>query len=130
MEKSKTYCVMPHIGLALQNNGDVCACNVNSMSYKDNERQVMFIHKDSIKDAWNSHSKKILQTSLDQNKKISECKHCWDLEEAGADSPRLSLNETFKDVVPNSSQPSVFVLKPGNTCNLSCRMCNPATSSS
>ena len=120
---------MPHIGLALQNDGDVCSCNVNSMSYKNNERQVMFIHKDNLKDTWHSHTKKILQQTLDSGIQINECKHCWNLEEAGAPSPRQQLNEAYGQVQPNSDQPKVFILKPGNTCNLSCRMCNPATSS-
>jgi MoaA/NifB/PqqE/SkfB family radical SAM enzyme len=130
MEKSKTYCVMPHIGLALQNDGDVCACNLNTLSYKNNERQVMFVHKDSIKDTWHSYTRKILQKSLDSGERIAECKHCWDLEDAGKQSLRQHFNGLFKDIIPNSEQPKVFVLKPGNTCNLSCRMCNPATSSS
>jgi sulfatase maturation enzyme AslB (radical SAM superfamily) len=34
------------------------------------------------------------------------------------------------DTLPTlTTQPQVFILKPGNTCNLACRMCNPATSS-
>jgi MoaA/NifB/PqqE/SkfB family radical SAM enzyme len=28
-----------------------------------------------------------------------------------------------------TTQPQVFIIKPGNTCNLACRMCDPATSS-
>ena len=121
---------MPHIGLALQNNGDFCSCNVNSMSFKDNERQVMFVHKDKPTQAWNSYTRKVLQKNLDLGKRISECNHCWDLEDSGQQSPRQSFNEIFKHVVQDPLQPKVFILKPGNTCNLSCRMCNPATSSS
>lgn len=130
MEKSNTYCIMPYISLALQNDGDICACNVNPMSYQDNKREVMFIHKDSIKDAWKSHTKKILQQSLSAGIRLPQCKHCWDLEDTGSPSPRTVYNESFSEIKPNPDQPRVFVLKPGNTCNLSCRMCNPATSSS
>ena len=90
----------------------------------------MFVHKDSIKNIWNSHTKKILQQTLNSGMKIPACQHCWDLENAGSGSPRTVFNQLFQDVVPDPSQPKIFVLKPGNTCNLSCRMCNPATSSS
>ena len=30
--KSPTYCVMPHIGLSVQNEGDICVCNLNDQS--------------------------------------------------------------------------------------------------
>lgn len=90
----------------------------------------MFIHKDNLKDAWTSHTKKIIQHTLDSGIRISECKHCWDLEDSGASSPRKIFNGLFREVLPDVDQPKVFILKPGNTCNLSCRMCNPATSSS
>lgn len=130
MEKSNTYCAMPHIGLALQNDGDFCSCNLNTLSFKDNERKVMFVHKDKLSQAWNSHTRKILQKKLDSGERIIECTHCWDLEDSGQLSPRQGFNELFKHIKPDPSQPKVFVLKPGNTCNLSCRMCNPATSSS
>ena len=121
---------MPHIGLALQNDGDFCSCNVNSMSFKNDQREVMFVHKDRPTQAWGSHTRKILQRKLDSGQRISECRHCWDLEDSGQKSPRQTLNELFEHVIPDPEQPKVFILKPGNTCNLSCRMCNPATSSS
>jgi organic radical activating enzyme len=124
-----TKCIMPHIGLALQNNGDFCVCNVNPMSFKNNQQQVMFVHKDKLEDAWGSYTRRMIATALDRGRDLKECAHCTDLEKANDSSPRLQFNTLFKDVVPMASQPRVFVLKPGNTCNLACRMCNAETSS-
>jgi len=90
----------------------------------------MFVHKDRPSKAWDSHTRDILQKTLDKGIQISECQHCWDLEDSGQSSPRQQFNELFKHIIPDPKQPKVFILKPGNTCNLSCRMCNPATSSS
>ena len=129
MDQSKTYCVMPHKALALQNNGDFCVCNLNNMSFENKTREVMYAHNTSLKDAWNSHTRKMVSAALDRNRELPACSHCFDLEKSGSSSPRKNFNSLF-DVLPTlTTQPQVFILKPGNTCNLACRMCNPATSS-
>lgn len=129
MDQSKTYCVMPHKALALQNHGDFCVCNINNMSFETKTREVMRVHNTSLKDAWDSHTRKLVGAALDRNRELPACKQCFDLEKSGTDSARINLNNLFKDTPGMSTQPRVFILKPGNTCNLACRMCNPATSS-
>lgn len=129
MDQSKTHCVMPHKALALQNNGDFCVCNINNMSFETKTREVMFVHNTSLKDAWNSHTRKMVAAALDRNRELPACSHCFDLEKAGDTSPRTNFNQLFDAVPSLTTQPRVFILKPGNTCNLACRMCNPATSS-
>ena len=120
---------MPHIGLALQNNGDFCTCNTNDWSFQNKKREVLFVYKDSIKDAWNSHIRKLIGAGLDHGKELPSCATCFDVERSGGESRRQFFNEAFRYFTPNSDQPVVFILKPGNTCNLACRMCNPQTSS-
>ena len=129
MDQSKTYCVMPHKALALQNNGDFCVCNLNNMSFENKTREVMYAHNTSLKDAWNSHTRKMVSAALDRNRELSACSHCFDLEKSGSGSPRKNFNSLFGALPTLTTQPQVFILKPGNTCNLACRMCNPATSS-
>jgi sulfatase maturation enzyme AslB (radical SAM superfamily) len=129
MDQSKTHCVMPHKALALQNHGDFCVCNLNNMSFENKTREVMYAHNTSLKDAWNSHTRKMIAAALDRDRELPACSHCFDLEKSGSGSPRKNFNSLF-DVLPTlTTQPQVFILKPGNTCNLACRMCNPATSS-
>jgi organic radical activating enzyme len=130
MDQSKTHCVMPHKALAIQNNGDFCVCNINNMSFETKTHEVMYAHKTSLEDAWNSHTRKMVAAALDRDRELPACSHCFDLERSGSRSPRKTFNSLF-DALPNlTTQPQVFIIKPGNTCNLACRMCNPATSSS
>ncbi len=122
---------MPHISLAMQNDGDVCVCNINTASFKHNKtHETIYIHKEGLQSAWNSYTRKIISTALDKGIRLPSCQACWDHEDAGAVSARQRHNEAFKDVVPNKDQPRILIIKPGNICNLGCRMCNPATSTS
>jgi len=129
MDQSKTHCVMPHKALALQNHGDFCVCNINDMSFETKTREVMYVHNTSLKNAWNSHTRKMISAALDRDRELPACSRCFDLEKSGSSSPRKEFNNMFGSLPDLATQPQVFILKPGNTCNLACRMCNPATSS-
>jgi MoaA/NifB/PqqE/SkfB family radical SAM enzyme len=129
MDQSKTHCVMPHKALAIQNNGDFCVCNINNMSFETKTRDVMYVHNTSLKDAWNSHTRKMVSAALDRDRELPACAQCFDLEKSGNSSSRKQFNSMFGSLPTLTTQPQVFILKPGNTCNLACRMCNPATSS-
>ena len=120
---------MPHKALALQNHGDFCVCNINDMSFETKTREVMYVHNTSLKNAWNSHTRKMISAALDRDRELPACSRCFDLEKSGSSSPRINFNEMFGSLPNIKTQPQIFVLKPGNTCNLACRMCNPATSS-
>ena len=128
-KQSPTFCVMPHMGLSIQNGGDICVCNVNEQSLKlDN--QLKKIDQITIDKIWNSPTRQEIADDLDNGIKHLNCRVCWDNEAAGKVSTRQQLNETFKDAEPSDSQPRVLIIKPGNTCNAACRICNPETSTS
>lgn len=134
--QSKTYCVMPHISLSIQNQGDLCVCNRNDQSLKNNQQEVLFVYKDRLRDSWASPTRKIIIDLLDsgqgmwQDQDNHHCQDCYDYEQAGKVSPRQTFNKLFEAVTPSDTQPRVLIIKPGNVCNLACRMCNPETSSS
>ena len=127
---------MPHIGLSIQNHGDLCVCNRNDQSLKNDQQEVIFVHKDRLRDSWTSPTRNMIIDLLDsgqgmpKNQDNHHCQDCYDYEQAGKTSQRQTLNGLFKDVVPSATQPRVLIIKPGNVCNLACRMCNPETSSS
>lgn len=129
MQKSPTYCVMPHLALSVQNYGDVCACNFNKQSY-DVDGKCYTVDQSPLDRAWLSPTRQDLIRSLDNGHQHPSCQHCWDSESAGKQSTRQRFNEKFSNLAPSESQPRIMVIKPGNTCNAACRMCNPATSSS
>jgi organic radical activating enzyme len=69
----------------------------------------------------------IRQMSL-ENKKIPSCQGCYELEEAGAISPRKRLISNQQcDTVVNNVEVKLRIW--GNHCNLSCVMCTPYNSS-
>ena len=128
MLKSNTSCVMPHISLAIQNDGDCCACNLNNWSYTNKQQEVLFVDKNTLTEAWNSPTKKMLAAGLDYGKIVNSCSPCTDIESSGKVSARQQFNKQFGHLEPLPHQPRVLIMKPGNVCNLACRMCNPATS--
>lgn len=129
--QSATYCKLSHLGMAVQNFADYCSCNVNDFSWKDNEHNVMRVYSHPLKDAQHSYTRKVIYTALDHGIKHPSCQPCWDQEAAGLQSIRQQFNEILSHVeLLPSNQPRVVIIKPGNTCNMACRMCNPATSSS
>jgi hypothetical protein len=130
MDKSNTYCVMPHLGIAFQNNADICCCNINKESWQDKKRNTMHVYSHPVELAYKSHTRKMIAASLDNGIRHPSCQHCWDLESAGKESTRQILNSKFDSVTPLPDQPRILIIKPGNTCNFACRMCNPMTSSS
>jgi organic radical activating enzyme len=130
MQKSKTYCIMPHIGMALQNEADMCCCNASKESWKTNQHTVMRVHSDPIENSFKSYTRKIIAATLDNGIRHPNCQQCWDAEDAGNSSTRHVWNNLVGHLDPLPDQPRVLIIKPGNTCNFACRMCNPETSSS
>jgi MoaA/NifB/PqqE/SkfB family radical SAM enzyme len=130
MDKSSTWCVMPHLGMALQNHSDFCTCNVNKASWQNNKREVMHVYNGDTKMVYQSHTRKMIAAALDHGIKHPSCQKCWDQEQANNKSPRQTFNQMFEHLTPLPDQPRVLIIKPGNTCNFACRMCNPITSSS
>jgi organic radical activating enzyme len=118
------------MGMALQNHADFCVCNINKASWKDKHKQVMHVHTHPINLAFQSHTRKMIAASLDHGIKHESCQVCWNLESAGGQSQRQIYNKKFGKVESLPDQPRVLIIKPGNTCNFACRMCNPMTSSS
>ena len=120
---------MTHVGMALQNNADYCCCNLNKESWKDNQHKVIRVYSHPLKTAFKSYTRKLIATALDHGIRHDSCQYCWDLEDTVGTSPRLEYNQTFGHLETMKTQPRVLVIKPGNTCNFACRMCNPMTSS-
>jgi organic radical activating enzyme len=118
------------MGMALQNESDFCCCNVNKQSWKNNQHEVMHVYSHPLKDVYKSYTRKMIAKALDHGIKHSSCQACWDLEEATGSSTRTIFNNMLEEIEPLAEQPRVLIIKPGNTCNFACRMCNPMTSSS
>ena len=129
-QDSPTYCKLSHVSLAVQNEGDVCVCNKNTQSFEDGKKNKLYLHEAGLARMWRSPTRKLIRAALDHGKRIPSCQSCWNDEDAGVKSTRQAFNEKLADVEPMEDQPRILILKPTNTCNMACRMCQPNTSTS
>ena len=129
MSNSPTYCKLSHVSLAIQNMGDACVCNKNTASFQDANGNRKFLYETGFDELWNLESRKLISIKLDSGEPVESCCACWNDEAAGVKSSRQIFNEQLADLEPLADQPRVLILKPSNVCNLSCRTCQPATSS-
>jgi len=130
LKTSDTYCILSHASLAIQNEGDVCVCNKNTESFQDGKQNKLYLHTAGLEKIWKSSTRKLVRTALDYGKKISSCDACWKDEEAGVVSSRIRFNQELEGIDILKDQPRILILKPTNTCNMGCRMCQPSTSTS
>ncbi len=71
-----------------------------------------------------------------RNERPSTCAKCYDIEDAGGRSDRMNFNSMYNPKIqPNVetgnqyNAPLDLDIRPGNLCNLKCRMCGPVSSS-
>ena len=121
-------CILTDIGLATQTNGDITICNQSRTSFKQGNKTLR-LDTHTLEQGWASPTRYEIRSSLAQGIRHENCQDCWAEEDAGRLSQRNIVNERFKDVPAYQEQPRVFMLKPGNACNLACRHCNPHVSS-
>lgn len=144
---SDTFCPLPWIHLATKTNGDLRVCcqankGNNRGLLRDEHGNVLNLFYDDIEDTRNASLIKEVRVGLMNGKKHPECRRCWDEEETGIKSKRMSANEiygsdkqfyienTFIDgTITNKVKLLDFDLRFGNLCNLKCVTCGPSDSS-
>lgn len=92
-----------------------------------------------LRDEWESYHYTELRQAMIDGKKSEICKRCYAGEEAGGISDRTNMLDQYTRVAPDLEinietgnefgGPMDLDLRPGNLCNLQCRMCGPASSS-
>lgn len=121
-----TLCPMPWMHLEISNRGNIRPCCV----YHDD---VGNIEKSSLTDIFHGHDVANLRQQLLNGNKPSGCSRCWELESRGLVSDRnYHMSLLKKDLLTTYiDRPEIKSLdiKPGNTCNFKCRICNPRSSS-
>jgi len=91
-----------------------------------------------IMEAVNSNISRGVRQDMLEGKAPKACRHCFDVEELGNDSPRLGFIKKYHlDIDPEKAKqitkddgridqfPQYLDLRLGNTCNLRCVMCDP-----
>ena len=129
---SKFYCSSPFVATRQTAYDKISPCAFGPI-------EVQGDHDMSQKDRWNHPALADLRNKFLAGEKPTECKRCWDEEDAGINSKRISFAEHFSgdDTIPDTlfTDPvtekniQYVDLKLGNVCNLKCRICNSMSSS-
>ena len=138
MTQSKTFCMHPFTGLATREDGAIKACC--------RSHPVGFIQENTLEEIWNNDTMCRMRSQLLNNERPPECMPCFELEDQGVESLRQRhveqrIPESRVTLYPNAlsklnddfTMPfdiPTMELKLNNLCNLKCRMCHPADSTS
>jgi len=91
------------------------------------------VKNNSLNHAFDNSGFRALRQDLLAGKKPSGCSKCWDTEHKGLISNRhYHMNMLKKELLTaDLDNPKIqsIDIKPGNTCNFKCRICNPLSSS-
>jgi MoaA/NifB/PqqE/SkfB family radical SAM enzyme len=136
----ETMCMYPWNTLEFKPDGTVRPCClystplVNSAGEEFNMNQATSF---SVNELYMSPNMKTLRQDFRDGKKNTGCSKCWNEEAVGKKSDRLLYNWVLRDKLLDIDYESEKTenitsldLKLGNLCNLSCRICNSALSSS
>lgn len=132
--KRDTFCALPWVHIFLDSDGRYKACCEAVSQLPDLSEA---IHTPpSAAHTWNQPYYKNIRQQMLAGEKPKACKACHVLEENGASSTRLKMNEFYSHLreglirstrsdgsIPVKIRSADFRL--GNVCNLKCRMCSP-----
>jgi len=128
---SKSFCSAPFVHMYLhKNQGPRVCCIASNYDLADSRTET------NLQKRWKGKYYQRIRQQLLDGKQPKECTKCYSLEAHGGESDRLYWNREYEDTlepdVVNGNQfntPIDLDLRPGNLCNLKCRMCGPSASS-
>ena len=143
---SNTFCPLLFQHLATHPHGGVTHCCVadhrNALSSSRDGDRFYNLNRDTVHDTMNSESYKKARLEVLDGKKPKACLRCFAEEAKGMNSKRVEeiknypeyTVEVAREVTDSTGymkdvQLDFVELRLGNTCNVACRTCNPASSS-
>jgi MoaA/NifB/PqqE/SkfB family radical SAM enzyme len=123
---SSDVCPLPWMHLEVRNQGEIAPCCVYQGSIGN-------VQNTPLDSAFLGVDMQTLRQQFLSDIKPSGCAHCWQREQRGLSSNRAHhvnlLKKSLLTTYMGSPQITSLDLKPGNTCNFKCRICNPKSSS-
>lgn len=126
MKPSDSLCLFPFSNIEQRTDGTYAPCCKwkGSLSLKNA----------TPLEAFQSEEMNQIREKFRQNQTIVNCLECHAFEKSGGESMRLVGRKYFKvqeslDHFEKYKTPKKIELRLGNTCNMSCRICNPSSSS-
>ena len=128
--ENKTFCILPWIHLHSFPTGEAYPCCNTEMPNK-----VGNTNTQSIEEIWHSDEMKAVRSNMLAGKTVDGCKRCYEQEDAGFFSMRLSSNKHFGHhiALTDNENPDLKLIywdiRFSNLCNLRCRSCGHIFSS-
>jgi len=130
------FCLYPFTHFQLDPDGRARPCCKYKVGSSNWQHDVPKLPEVNIEELWEQKEFQDLRDQFLRNERPSGCKACWDEEEAGITSMRLTRENagkqhpfaTFFHHIPRL-YPKTLDLKLSNLCNLKCRICTPFLSS-
>lgn len=117
---------MPFENIEIRPNGTIGVCCVSKFNITKDDGTTYVYGTDKLSDALNSASLKQFQNDISRGERPAECSACWIEESNGMSSKRQIENDRFKT---KSDKIRTIDIKPGNICNIKCRICSSYASS-
>ena len=131
---SENFCMLPWMHLHAFPDGRAYPC-----CFALDKLHVGNVNENSMEEVFNGDKMKQMRLNMLANKRSRECAKCYDQEDSGFFSLRLSSNKHFghnismtENTKPDGT--ADFIIKYwdirfSNLCNMACRMCSPTLSS-
>lgn len=127
------FCVLPFVHFEVDTDGKIRPCCVYDGHYLKDDGTYFNARTDKISDFRNSTWIKNMQETMLAGKPDAGCRKCYSEEKNGNVSRRMRENERYSMEIDNIKNGEfnlkIIDIKPGNTCNLKCRICNEFSSS-
>lgn len=131
MSDKSLWCPLAFRGISAKTNGVLTTC-CNGLPVIDKKTDLpMTKDTHTLEQAFYSDEFESIRNNLLNGVRDSNCVRCWEIEDMGAESPRLSEIRWFNDQVKSGNVRDLEMIDIGlgNQCNLKCRTCNPLDSS-
>jgi organic radical activating enzyme len=128
--ENKTFCLLPWIHLHSFPTGEAYPCCNTEMQHK-----VGNTNEQSLSDIWYGPAMRDIRDRMLAGEQVSGCSRCYEQEDAGFFSMRLSSNKHFGHHIARctDNNPDMNLvywdIRFSNLCNLSCRSCGHIFSS-
>jgi len=130
---NKNFCYAPFVHMYLHDKHDKKLCCLSNDSHDTSIETI----PNNFKEYWSSSFYQSVRKKMLNNEYVENCTHCYKQEANGEFSERDRYTMMFgdKNIQPDIiygnqyKTPIDLELRPGNLCNLKCRMCSPNASS-
>jgi radical SAM protein with 4Fe4S-binding SPASM domain len=135
MQPGNNFCALPYMHMAIEANGDIRPCCMGSVIKNDDGSHLNITGK-TIGEVYDDPNRHKFIDSFDKNEQHPACSKCW--KNQSENSPRIkfstntvSLDYTKKIMEGGEKYRALewLEVKPGNRCNLKCRICGIHNSS-